>query len=162
LHIVKSWGLKGEIKALPLSDHFDILHPGKRVSVFTLDGLKEEKQITSIRKQNRFIILSFADVESPEVASRYRGATVNIQRKEYPDLIEGEFFYDEIIGIAVYTEEGEFLGEVHDIFNTGSNDVYVIKKNNKEYLIPAIKDVIKEIDIVSGRMIITLIDGLLD
>ncbi len=145
-----------------MSDHLDILHPGKRVSVFTPDGLREEKEITSIRKQNRFIILSFADVESPEIASRYRGATINIQRIEYPDLMEGEFFYDEIIGIAVYTEEDEFLGEVHDIFNTGSNDVYVIKKNNKEYLIPAIKDVIKEIDIAGGRMIITLIDGLLD
>ncbi len=150
------------MKALPLSNHLEILHPGKRVLVFTPDGLKEERELASVRQQNRFIILSFADVTSPEEASRYKGATVNIPRREYPDLMEGEYFYDQIIGMAVYTDEGEYIGTVRDIFNTGSNDVYVVRKNGHEYLIPAIRDVIKEIDTVSGRMIITVINGLLD
>lgn len=150
------------MKALPLADHLDLLRPEKRIHIFTPDGSREEKEITSIRKHNRFIILSFADVKDPEAASRYRGSTVNILRKEYPELRNGEFFYAQIIGLSVYTEDGEAIGKITDILKTGSNDVYIVEKNKKEYLIPAIKDVIREIDIKNGRIIITVINGLFD
>jgi 16S rRNA processing protein RimM len=150
------------MKALPLADYLDLLRPEKRIHIFTPAGSSEEKEITSIRRHNRFIILSFADVKDPETASRYRGSTVNILRKEYPELKNGEFFYDQIIGLSVYTEDGEKIGKITDILNTGSNDVYIVEKNKKEHLIPAIKDVIRDIDIKKGRIIITVINGLLD
>lgn len=77
-------------------------------------------------------------------------------------LEEGEFFYDQIIGLSVITTDGLLVGKVEDILDTGSNDVYIVKHEGKEYLIPAIKKVVKKIDIANKQIIIQVMEGLLD
>jgi 16S rRNA processing protein RimM len=77
-------------------------------------------------------------------------------------LGENEFFHDQLIGIPVLTTDGEAIGLVDEIFETGSNDVYVVRKDDKEYLLPAIRDVIQEIDLNRRRIVIKTIPGLLD
>jgi 16S rRNA processing protein RimM len=77
-------------------------------------------------------------------------------------LEDGEFFYHQIVGLSVVTTEGRALGKVEDILVTGSNDVYVVKGAGKEYLIPAISDVVKKIDLEGKTILIEAMEGLLD
>jgi 16S rRNA processing protein RimM len=77
-------------------------------------------------------------------------------------LEDGEFFYSQIVGLSVVTTEGMTLGMVEDILVTGSNDVYVVKDGKREYLIPAIADVVKKIDLEEKTILIEVMEGLLD
>lgn len=79
-----------------------------------------------------------------------------------PSLTDGEFSYDQIIGLSVFTVHGKLLGTVTKIIETGSNDVYVVRNNEKEILIPAIRDVIHLIDPEKNMIIITTMAGLVD
>jgi 16S rRNA processing protein RimM len=74
-------------------------------------------------------------------------------------LPEGVYYHYQIIGLGVYTVDGDYLGKIMSIFETGSNDVYVVRGEDKEYLIPAIKDVIKEIDLEAKKMIVKLMEA---
>ena len=74
----------------------------------------------------------------------------------------GEYFWYELIGLDVYLVSGEYIGKIENILPTGSNDVYIVGKEEKEYLIPAIEDVVKEIDIERKKMIIEPLEGLLE
>lgn len=125
-------------------------------------GIQENRKIKSVRQQNKFYIISFHDIISCETAAKFRGATLKIKRGDMPALEDGVFFHEQIIGLGVITTEGDIIGTVEEIFETRANDVYIVRKGDKEYLIPAVKEVIKKIDIRNNRIIIEIIDGLLD
>lgn len=91
-----------------------------------------------------------------------RNALVEIPEEALPPLQKDEFYHRQIIGLMVITSEGKEIGRVAEIMETGSNDVYVVRGQGKEYLIPAIKDVILSVDLRSGAIIITPMEGLLD
>jgi 16S rRNA processing protein RimM len=93
---------------------------------------------------------------------KYRGAIISADKSLLPALQKEEYFYGQLIGLTVYTTDGNVIGTVSDIFETGSNDVYVVKTPDKEYLIPAIHDVIKKIDLQEKRITIQILEGLLD
>ena len=93
---------------------------------------------------------------------QYKNCILKIDRKDAVELPEDTYFITDMIGIEVYTEEGEKLGKLDDIFPTGSNDVYVVKDElGKQILLPAIGEVIKEVDIDNKKMIVKLIPGLI-
>jgi len=85
-----------------------------------------------------------------------------VPEEESPPLPEDVYYYYQIIGLKVFTVDGVYIGGVSDIIETGSNDVYVVRDEEKEYLIPAIRDVIKDIDIGNRRIIISPEAGLLE
>ena len=109
----------------------------------------------------RHISISFLGVDDKEAALPYRDSFIKVRRESIP-LENGEFFFDELIGLSVITTDGTVLGEVTDIIETGSNDVYVVRGREREYLIPAIRDVVKEIDREGGRILIEAMKGMLD
>lgn len=146
--------------ALPLSSKFNIA-PDTEVSILTPTGSGETRTIGSSRKHNRFLIISLKGVNLPEVASSYRGASICISRESLP-RDKDEFFYDEVIGLSVVTIDGMSIGRVEEIFETAANDVYVVRKDGREHLLPAIRDVIHEIDLGAGRIVIKNMPGLLD
>jgi 16S rRNA processing protein RimM len=150
------------MKALPLMDVFYSLAPEYEVVLKLSSGISESVKIKSLKKLNKYALVSFYEIDNPETALKYRGAIIHANRSLLPSLREEEYFYYQIIGLAVHTTTGDNIGIITDIFPTGSNDVYVVKGRDREYLIPAIHDVIKEIDPQEGRIIIRLIDGLLD
>lgn len=149
------------MKALPLSNKFSVLNPGAAVHIHRTDGICEIKKIGSLRSQNSFFLITFDGVFDIDAASRYEDSVLLIERDSVP-LEEGEFFYDQIIGLSVITTEGAVIGVVADIFETGSNDVYVVRQDDREYLIPAIRDVVKGIDVENKRIVIQVMEGLLD
>jgi 16S rRNA processing protein RimM len=91
-----------------------------------------------------------------------RNALIEIVGADLPLLRENEFYHVQIIGLTVITSEGREIGRVIGIMETGSNDVYIVRGQGKEYLIPAIRDVISNIDLAAGTITITPMEGLLD
>jgi 16S rRNA processing protein RimM len=159
--VLKEWGVRGEVKALPLSQKFFSLIAGAEVSLLNPDGVRSAAKITSLRKQGRHFVVAIEGCLDAVSASKLRGSSICVPRESVV-LEENEFFHDQLIGIPVFTADGEAVGLVDEILETGGNDVYVVKKGDKEYLLPAIRDVIREIDLGGRRIIIKAIPGLLD
>lgn len=160
--IVKVWGIKGEVKVFPLThnpERFKKLHS---VFIVSPKGEEYEKRIRRVRFERGGIILSLEGFDTPEESAGLLNHLIKIPEKDLVPLPQGEYYIFQLIGLRVSTEEGKVIGILTDVFSTGSNDVYVVKRGEKEYLIPAIKDVIKEIDIKGKRMVIHPIEGLLD
>jgi len=151
------------MKALPLMDTFFLLAPENEISLNLPSGFIESMKIKSLKKfSSRYALVSFYGINDPETALKYRGAILSADKSLLPALHKEEYFYEQIIGLTVCTTDGNILGKVIDIFETGSNDVYVVKGSDKEYLIPAIRDVIREINLGEDRIIIQTVEGLLD
>lgn len=150
------------MKALPLINIFYSLTPENEIAVNFPSGGSETRKIRTLKKLNKYALVSFYGINDPETALKYRGAVLSVDKSLLPDLQKEEYYHDHIIGLTVYATEGNIIGKVSDIFETGSNDVYVVKGSGKEYLIPAIHDVIKKINLEEGRIIIQVLEGLLD
>lgn len=116
------------------------------------------------------MILKFAGVDSLSESEKLRDYEIMIPREEALPLGENEYYHQDLYGLEVFTVSGELLGELADIIETGANDVYVVKNNNtnnkinnkirKEFLIPAIKDCVKSIDLENKKMIVEPLQGL--
>ena len=150
------------MRAVPLIASFYSLVHDAPIVVSLPSGISESVKIQSLKKLNKYALVSFCGINDPETALKYRGAILGTDKSILPVLQEDEYFYEQLIGLAVCTTEGNLIGRVSEIFETGSNDVYVVNGPDREYLIPAIHDVIKEISLEEGRIIIRTLEGLLD
>ena len=101
-------------------------------------------------------------LDSLEAAERYRDAEILIRRDALRREHEDEYFWSELIGLSVYLRSGEYLGTIEQVLPTASHDIYVARAGEKEILIPAVHEVVEEIDIDSRKMTITEVEGLLD
>lgn len=160
--IVKVWGLKGEVKVLPLTHDPKRFERLPSVFIVSPEGKEQKRRIRVIRYSKGGIILTIVGINTVGEASGLLSHLIKISEKDLDPLPEGEYYIFQLIGMQVSTDEGRDIGTIADIFSTGSNDVYVVRKGKKEYLIPAIKEVVKEIDIKGRRMVIHPIKGLLD
>lgn len=122
----------------------------------------ESLLIENVRFHKGCIIMKLKGYNRISEAEKLKGFEIAIPENRLWPLGVDEYYHFQIIGLDVYTDKGLHLGEVKDIFPTGSNDVYTVKKGGKEYLIPAIKEVIQEVDLHRKRIIIHPIEGLLD
>lgn len=148
------------MKALPLSSKIALLKPDYDVYISSRGTDSQTVRIKSVKSLAKSVVLSFYEISDKEEASHYRDAVVYVN--DDSDLKEGEYFVDQIIGLDVFTSSGDFVGAVSDIFETKSNDVYVITAGEKEYLIPAVKEFIKKIDLQEKKIILGDLKGLLD
>jgi 16S rRNA processing protein RimM len=115
------------------------------------------------RHHNDGILLTFDGFNTPEQAGRFRNQILYIKTEEAAELPDGAYFYHQLLGLSVKDETGESLGEVSEILQTGANDVYVIKNDaGRELLLPAISEVILDVDLVSKSMKVHLLPGLME
>jgi len=161
--IINTHGIKGEVKVMPLTDYPERFELLKKVLI-EKKGVKNTYTIVSVKYFKQTVILKFSEVNDMSEAEKLKDAMVIIDRKDAIKLPEDSFFIDDIVGCEVFDEKRGFLGKVHDIIQTGSNDVYIVQgtDNYKEVLVPALKAVVKNIDIESKRIDVTLPEGLLD
>jgi 16S rRNA processing protein RimM len=132
-----------------------------RVFLRTPAGETQEYPVESVQPHKRILLMKLKDLDTRQEAETYRGAEIYV-RKDAIVRGEDEYFWHELLGLEVYLEDGQHLGAVFQIISTGANDVYVVKEGQKELLIPAIYEVIKEVDIEKGRMTVSSMEGLLD
>jgi 16S rRNA processing protein RimM len=115
------------------------------------------------RSHNDGVLIAFDGFTTPEQVGRFRNQILYIKRVDAAELPEGEYYFHELVGLAVTDETGELLGKVTEIVETGANDVYVVTNDaGQELLLPAIPDVILNVDLVSKSMKVHLLPGLLD
>lgn len=158
--IVKPHGMDGTLKVFPLTDfpqHFESL---KHLYIVKEDSFRT--LLRGVKFSKGFVLLKIEDCLDRTSAEGLVGAMVAIEPDELWPLNEDEYYQFQIIGLQVVTDDGICLGEIVDIIITGSNDVYVVRSGPKEYLIPAIKDVIKKVDLEKGVVTIHLMEGLID
>jgi 16S rRNA processing protein RimM len=119
--------------------------------------------ISRQRFHNAGILLAFHGFSTPEQVGRFRNQILYIKSDKAEELPEGEYFFYQLLGLSVFDETGEPLGVVTEIMETGANDVYVVTNNaGRELLLPAIAEVILDVDLVSKSMKVHLLPGLLD
>jgi 16S rRNA processing protein RimM len=159
--IVNTHGVRGEVKVYPLTD--DVKRFDDLKFVFIQSGKEYKKvDVKGVKYIKGMAILKLSGIESMNDAEKYRDMYVYIDRENAIKLPEDTYFISDLIGLNVITEQGENLGKIASVFSTGSNDVYEVKpENGKSFLIPAIRDVVKEVDIENGKMIIELLEGLI-
>ncbi len=159
-YIVKTHGVKGDVKVISLSDIPGRFKSLKRVYIQKPSGEIKKYYIKRTREIRGGILVSFDPPISMEEAQALVKGYIKIPVNEVPRLGEDSYYHFEILGMKVFTISGEYMGEIKDIISTGSNDVYIVRKDKEEYLIPAIKDVVQEVNVKERRMTIVPIDGL--
>jgi len=159
--IVSTQGNKGEVNILPLTNSIDRFK--NLVTVFLRNNNTQATlNIEKIRIKENTVILKLKDIESIEEAKIIVGSFLEVERKNAVKLPKDTYFVFEIIGLEVYDENNIFLGKVENVISTGSNDVYIVKgKNKKEFFIPAIREVVKNVNFEKRRISIKMVDGLI-
>ena len=119
-------------------------------------------EIQGVKFFKQFVIVKFKGIDNINDIEKYRGKSLLVDRKDAVPLKQDEYFIADMVGIDVYTEDGEKFGVLKDVMETGANDVYIINSiNHGEVLVPAIKQCILGVDIEENRMDIHLMDGLI-
>ena len=159
--IVNTFGIKGMVKIKPFTDDINRFDKLKKVYIKNKDG-KKEYQIQEVKYHKNMVLMKLEGIDTVEQADLLRQSYLLVNRDDEEPLEEGVYYIVDLIGLEVYTDEGVLLGNVDDIFNTGSNDIYVVKDGKgKQILLPGIPDVIKNVDLESGKIIVHLILGLM-
>src|SRR5689334_12802864 len=158
--IVAAFGVRGQVKMKAITDQIE--HLRRRIrTLYIGPKLQEHKLKGLIEHKPGLLILSLADVTTREQAEELRGQDVAILEAQAAPLEEGEYFIHQLYGLAVFSDQGEAIGTVREVLETGANDVLVVARPGKsEGLIPMIHDVVQELDIAGGRLIIHPIEGL--
>lgn len=160
--ITSTHGIKGEVKVFPTTDDLNrfeylkdcILDTGKEKLPMEVEGCKFFKNQA---------ILKFKGYDNINDIEKYKNASLWVTRENAVPLEEGEFYIADIISAKVYEENGNELGILTEVMETGANDVYVVQmKNGKEVLIPAIPDCILEVDVEEPKVVVRLMKGMLD
>ena len=158
--IVNTFGIKGMVKIKPFTDDINRFDKLKKIYIKNKDG-KKEYQIQEVKYHKNMVLMKLEGIDTPEQADLLRQSYLLVNRDDEEPLEEGVYYIVDLIGLEVYTDEGVLLGNVDDIFNTGSNDIYVVKDGKgKQILLPGIPDVIKDVDLEKGRITVHLIPGL--
>ena len=159
--IVNTSGLKGEIKIKPFTDDITKFNDFKTIYVSIKKELKEF-EIEKVRFSKNMVFLKLKGIDTIEEAENYRNLYLKRKRDKDEKLEEDTYYIVDLLGCKVYTDEQKELGSIVDVFSTGSNDVYVVKDElGKQILLPAIKDVIKNVDIKNKLITVHLMEGLI-
>ena len=160
--IVNTQGLKGEVKVMPFTDAINRFDNLKKIYI-EINSSKQLLEIEKVRYVKNMVILKFKGKDKIEDIEKYKGRYIFIDETDKLDLPEDTFYISDLIGLVVVdNSNNDLLGKIIDVFSTGSNDVYVVKSDDgKEILLPAIKQVINNIDLNNKQVIVNLIEGLL-
>jgi 16S rRNA processing protein RimM len=159
--ITRFQGNKGEVRVLPTTDiperflDLDIIYL-KRGNDF------KELEIEYIRFHKQFVIIKFFDVNSINQAEELKNYQVLIDESEKYLLPEDNFYVSDLIDCEVYLESGKYLGKLKDVVDTSGTDIFLVEGQEKEYMLPASRDMILEIDLENKKIIVDPIPGILD
>ncbi len=155
--VTKAHGLRGEVVVLVFSDNPDRFEPGS--SMFLENG--REVRVRASRPNGGRMLVAFEGVDDRNAAEALRGLTLVVPRSFLPELPEGEFWPHQLEGCVVMTESGRTLGAISDVVANRANDLWVaVDETGAETMVPAIREVIVDVDIEAGRVLVRDIPGL--
>lgn len=157
--VIKAHGIRGEIKVHPLTDNPKRFKKLKEV-ILTRGEDKRYLKVLNAKVQQNEVYLTLEGVNTRDEAEALRGWSIRIDRSEVPPL-QDRWYYFELEGMKVY-EKDKLLGTLVQVIETGANDVYLVKGDKGEICIPALKSVVKNVDVAGRRMDVILPAGLVD
>lgn len=158
--IVNTFGIKGFVKVKPWVNDIERFDDLKKVYV-KIKKEEKELEIEEVKYHKDMVLVKFKGIETVEQAETLRNSYLEINREDAIPLEEGTYFIADLLESDVYTDEGELLGKLEDIYNSGSKDIYVVKNElGKTVLLPGIPEVIKEVNIEESKIIVHLLKGL--
>lgn len=161
--ITNTHGIKGEVRVRIMTDNDQRFTKGGILYVETEDDSLELLTISNKRFHKNHLLLLFEEITSLTEAEKLKGKLLKVKEEQLPPLPENEFYIFEIMGCHVYTTEQEYIGKVTDIIKTGANDVWELtREDGEQHLIPFIKDVVKEVRPDKKKILIELMEGLLE
>jgi len=155
--LTRTHGLKGELKFYPFEQNGMTVQSGLEICLGEM-----QLKVESVRGIKTPFILKLDGINSIEDTKSLVGQEVRVARKDFEPLPEGEFYRFEIEGLKVFDDTGKYYGVVEEIVETGSNDVYVVRGEGKEWLIPMIDSVVHTIDLEQGKLIFHCVEGLFE
>jgi 16S rRNA processing protein RimM len=162
--IVNTHGIKGEVRVISKTDFPEERYKiGNNLYIFQ-DGKEPiEVIVKSHRRHKNFDLLLFQGYESISDVEPFKGSLLKVPKSQLQSLDDGEYYFHEIIGCTVWTDQGKELGVVKEILTPGANDVWVVRrKGQKDVLIPYIDEVVKEIDVERKKITISPMEGLIE
>ena len=155
-------GIRGQLRVIPFAGDASSISKLGSVFIKAPNGALEQFSVVSAKAHGKRVILTLKPFDNINQVLHLVGREIYADRGALPELPSDEYYWSDLLGLRVWTSEGEELGELVDIIETGSNDVYVAKKDGREVLIPALEDVVLSVDLAAGRMTVSLPEGLLD
>ncbi len=161
--ISKVHGLAGEVKFLPHSGELDNISSLERIFVYKTQGSPpSELTIAKCRIHRNSAILKIKGVNTLEEARKLVGSIVYAERSDFAELEEGEYYWNDLIGLKTFTDDGKFIGIVDSLIDRSMQSLLVVKNNDKEHMIPLTEPIVKEINLKESKIIIAPVEGLLD
>lgn len=160
--IERPFGVKGEVKVRSLSDvpgRFDHL---EKISVVVSDGRSIETTVTHVRSAGPRFIMGLEGVTSPEEAGAFRGGLIQVPRTTPSVSPEHTYYECDLIGMTVESDLGDYIGTIESIWEVPGSHVLAVRKESREVLIPAAKDLITKVDVAGRRMTVRAIEGLIE
>ncbi len=154
--VLGSHGTSGEIRVKSYTDVPTRFDPGQDLYI----GLVPYRITDSSSAKKDQVVLKLEGIEAPAAAEGLSGQWLTTPAQNSPQLSAGEFFHFQLLGLQARTEEGEELGTLREILQTGSNDVYRVEKDGRELLLPAISQVILRVDLSAGVIVVKLLEGM--
>lgn len=158
--IVGVFGVNGELKVFKMAEDMTFFEQGSRLMLRTDDGLLTPCTVRGAKPHKNIVRVRFEGIDDRDAAEKVVGAGLFVPRSALPDTDADTWYWCDLIGLAVYGTDEQYIGRVMSMIETGSNDVFVVQTDDAETLIPAIASVVVEIDLECGRMVVDLPDGL--
>jgi len=149
------------LKVVPYTDDITRFENLKSIYIQTKKKL-ETVYIEEVKYSKNLVLLKLKGIDDINTAEIYKNCYIKIDRSQAVQLPEDSYFIVDLIDIEVYTDNNEKLGNIVDVYSTGANDIYVVKNElGKQVLLPAISEVVKNVDVQNKKMIVYLIEGLI-
>ncbi len=158
--IVGAHGTGGVCKIVSYAESLAVFEPGGRLFVERDETHGQTCEVLWVKPHSKGALMALGGVTDRAAAEMLRGAGLYIDKRKLPALEEENYYWFELIGMEVYTQDGVYLGRLESILPTGSNDVYVVRAEKQETLVPALSSVVRRVDTAERRMEVVLPEGL--
>jgi len=158
--VVGVHGIRGNVKILPYAETESLFDPSHPLIMQHRDGRRERRTLRWIKPHKRLLLASIDGVEDRAAALLLVGAKALVRRSALPEPEAGSYYWNDLLGLTVYSCESEYLGVLENIIATGSNDVYVVRNGRRETLVPGLTTVVVKVNLEAGTMHVDLPEGL--
>ena len=160
--VVATHGVRGQLRVVLYSGDFSSVAGLDSLMLGGADKKIETFDLAAITRHGKKVLVTLKGYQDINQVLHLVGRELFVRREQLPELPDGEFYWCDLLGLRVNTDRGENLGVLTDIIATGSNDVYVVKSGTREYLIPALEEVVLDVDLDEGTMKVSPPEGLFD